>query len=120
MLEVSIFNPPISNIYSKESIPFLAVLISITRGIWGTPHKSLKDITEAYRLLEDATEKSEYKKTHFPGFTPSGIFHKRLDHELIKHSGVVHVDVDGLDEQQFAKVQQTLRKIENSLIAYCI
>ena len=119
MSQVTIYNH-VSNIYKKQDTTLLAVLLCIKKGTWGYQFENLKNITEEYRAIDDAKKKAEYKKTNFPGFTPSGIFRKRLDNELIKHSGIVHTDVDGLNEEQFAQVKENLKGIENLLIAYFI
>src|ERR1035437_2794060 len=89
MSQVTIYNH-VSNIYKKQDTTLLAVLLCIKKGTWGYQFENLKNITEEYRAIDDAKKKAEYKKTNFPGFTPSGIFRKRLDNELIKHSGIVH------------------------------
>jgi hypothetical protein len=60
-------------------------------------HPKLMDRVIAVRLLEDKKERDLLKVT-LPGVTFSGTFRTREDPALIKHSGLVALDFDGLGD----------------------
>lgn len=55
--------------------------------------------TEQLRAIADDNEARDYKGLHLDYITPSGIFSYCSDTSLIKHSGVLCMDLDHLDNR---------------------
>jgi DNA-binding transcriptional MerR regulator len=60
---------------------------------------SSKDLVKRIRLEKNKTERNELKK-QLPAVCFSGVFNKRVDSSIIKHSGLVCLDFDGYDKQK--------------------
>lgn len=55
--------------------------------------------TEELRLITDDNEARDYKGQHFDYVTPSGVFSYCNDTSLIRHSGILCLDLDHLDDR---------------------
>ncbi|NUQ25499.1 MAG: hypothetical protein HUU34_16255 [Saprospiraceae bacterium] len=86
-----------------------------------SPHlaKLMQPYLDALRSMEDATEKSEFKREYLPMITPSGLFSKRGEEYLIQHSGFIQIDIDFKDNthiENYSVLRWELAAIAN--IAY--
>ncbi len=59
--------------------------------------------TEVLRAITDNKEAKQYKATNFDYVTFSGTFSKREDKSLIKHSGLLTIDLDELSNVEEVK-----------------
>ena len=55
--------------------------------------------TEQLRAITDEDKAREYKGQHLDYVTPSGVFSYCSDHSLVKHSGILCMDLDHLDNR---------------------
>jgi hypothetical protein len=113
MTEISKFDPGIHNIIPVTPITVL-VGLSIVK------HTELKQLTSDFRNITDAKLKALFKKNKFPFVTWSGVFSKRADKNLIKHSGVIGIDVDKLTPHQFLQITTLLKNLEDKLAGYYV
>jgi hypothetical protein len=60
-------------------------------------------VTNQLRAITDPKEKRSYKAKHFDYITFSGTFNKRNDDDLIKHSLLMTVDLDHLENLDSTK-----------------
>jgi len=82
--------------------------------------KKYQDKVDAIRAIDDKTKRGEIKAT-LPAITPSGLFKTRetkvpLEEKLIKHSGLIQIDLDNLSEGDLDILKKELPKLKN--IAY--
>ncbi len=78
-----------------------------------------KTSVEQIRATTDKTRRDALK-SRLPCITPSGTFSRRSSSALIRHSGLICLDIDGKDNQyigNFAQLKAELCKIVN--VAYC-
>lgn len=87
----SYFSKPISNIRPKKTID----LYDLYNEIKGTRYI---ESTETLRQIKDSKEARKYKSLNFDYVTFSGTFSKRNDKELIKHSGLLTLDFDHIND----------------------
>lgn len=109
--EISKFNPGIHNI-----IPITPITVLV--GLSIVKHTELKQLTNDFRNITDARLKALFKKNKFPFVTWSGIFSKRTDKNLIKHSGIIAIDMDKLNPVQLLNVKPHLQELEDTLVSY--
>ena len=64
-----------------------------------------KEPTQQLRLISDKNDNRKYKASHFPYVTFSGTFSKRNEKALIKHSGLIAIDFDHLEDVETTKLQ---------------
>lgn len=90
---MSFFRKPITN-KRPEAVPVtLFQVYEYVRGRWAFPE------TAHLRSIADKDEARQYKGTNFDYITPSGVFSYCSDQCLIKHSGVLTMDLDELNER---------------------
>ena len=65
-----------------------------------------KGITEKLRSIEDEKEKKDFKKSNFDTICASGLFTKKADNSLLKHSGLIGIDIDHIGKEQVEEVKQ--------------
>lgn len=87
----SFFKSPVTNIF-PWNIMTLSQLYHLIRS------DSYKSATQCLRNIIDPKEARKYKATHFDYVTFSGTFTRRNDSDLIKHSGLLALDFDGLPQ----------------------
>ena len=109
---------------------YLDVEVSYFESCWSTAPKpinlfewlnddQLKEEVIKLRAIQDEEEQKKMKK-NFPAVTVSGLFHERNKKGLIKHSGLIAVDIDYKDNthlKNYDQLQNELKKIP--YIAYC-
>ena len=86
----SFFKAPIRNVFPADSL----WLHQIHKLITSDKYKST---TENYRQIVDVKEARKFKANNFDYVTFSGIFKKRNDKEIIKHSNLLTLDFDHLE-----------------------
>ena len=64
--------------------------------------------TEKLRMISDKEKARDYKAAHFDYVTPSGVFNYSNDTSLVKHSGVLCMDLDYLGNQVEEMFQKLL------------
>lgn len=87
----SFYEAPISNTRPYKSI----TLIDVYKAITGT---YFWEQTEKLRTIAEKSENRKYKATHFPYVTFSGTFYRRNEEGLTKHSGLIAIDFDHLED----------------------
>ncbi|MCL7753312.1 BT4734/BF3469 family protein [Polaribacter sp. Z022] len=86
----SFFKAPIRNVFPTETMWLHQIYTLITSNKY-------KSITNTFRTLKNTKEARKYKANNFDYVTFSGIFKKRSDKELIKHSNLLTIDFDHLE-----------------------
>ncbi|HLW33236.1 MAG TPA: BT4734/BF3469 family protein [Aequorivita sp.] len=99
----SYFEKPVTNIVPKRQ----ASLVEVFHLIKGNDFASC---TSTLRKIQDTKEARKYKATQFDYVTFSGLFSKRNDKNLQKHSGLLTIDFDQLRESSI--IRQALLKDE--------
>ncbi len=96
--EFSYFKKPVRNLetYSNICLLRLADLIASDK---------FKPQCETLRSFTDSKQAREYKANNFDYVTPSGSFSKRNADSLISHSGLICIDLDGLENLALAKTK---------------
>lgn len=94
--QFSYFKEPVKNV-----IPFKTItLADVYRALTGS---YLKEHTNQLRLISGKAENRAFKASKFPYVTFSGIFSKRNEKALIKHSGIIALDFDHVENVQTLK-----------------
>ena len=96
MFEMSYFAAPITN-----KVPQRTVTLQEVAGIIRSTQLGLQ--TQNLRAIKDHNEARLYKGCHLPYVTPSGVFTYCNDQSLVKHSGLLCMDLDGVDDVEALK-----------------
>jgi hypothetical protein len=91
--EFSVFPGPIKY-RGQPPTPTTSTLRKVFEKI--TTSERLRELTVKLRALSDRKEQAAFKATKLPFATFSGVFSARTDSSLIKHSGLLVIDLDGL------------------------
>ena len=94
----SFFKAPVRNVFPAETLRLHQVFELITSDKY-------KRITEDLRAITDVKEARKFKANRFDYVTFSGTFEKRNDSNLLKHSNLLTIDFDHLDNLQELKTQ---------------
>ena len=94
----SYFKAPIKNTTPLDTISLFDMYTFIRDVTFA--HK-----TEELRAIADKKEAKQYKASNFDYVTFSGTFSKREDKSLIKHSGLMTIDLDELSNLEEVKQQ---------------
>lgn len=98
LAEFSFFRAPIRNVY-----PFLNItLVDAYKLIRSDAYAK---VTQKLRSIDNPAEAREYKASLFNYVTFSGVFAARQDKALSKHSGLVTIDFDHVDNLAMLKEQ---------------
>lgn len=109
--EMSFYEAPITN-----KIPLRTMsLVEVARTVGST---WLAPQTTALRAISDVAEARRYKGWHFPYVTPAGVFSYCNDQSLVKHSGVLCMDLDYLEDVYGLKQQLIADKLFRTLMAF--
>ena len=92
----SFFKEPVTNVIPYRNITLLDAYHVITG-------KYLKRQTFKLRSISDKKQNRKYKSANFPYCTFSGVFAKRNESSLIRHSGLIAIDFDHLKDVQAVK-----------------
>ena len=91
MYEMSFFNGPITNKVPLTTLG-LAEVATIVKS------KKLEPQTKALRLIKEHEEARNYKGSNFPYVTPAGVFSYCSDASLVRHSSVLCMDLDHVED----------------------
>ena len=91
MFEMSYFMPPITNKVPSAAMTLDEVAARIRS-------QELAPQTEHLRGITDKAEARGYKGWNLPYVTPSGVFSYCSDDCLVKHSSVLCIDLDGVED----------------------
>lgn len=97
----SIFAPPIKNKTPLKEVSALDVYKVIT----STKYKA---ITDKLRAIETKEEQNKFKVSQFHFATFSGTFTNREAKDIINHSGLICVDIDGVQSDKIEALKETL------------
>lgn len=100
MTEISFYSTNIKQLWGAQTLPILSVLQAIKNG-------DFQDQVIPVANEPDKSKRNELKK-RVPYFTPSGVFEKREAAGLVKHSGLIAMDFDSLEN---------IKAVENALKA---
>lgn len=109
--EFSYFAPPITNKTPLRTVTLIQVANAI-KSTW------LKPQTEALRLIDDKEEARKYKGKNLPYITPTGTFSYCADHCLIKHSSVLCMDLDHIEDVDALKRKLINDSLFQTLMAF--
>lgn len=85
---------------------------------WLTSDKYKKDV-DLIRSIDDKKKRDKVKAS-LPAITPSGLFTKRAKSALIKHTGLMCIDIDYKDNIHLGNFDELKQHLSNILnVAYC-
>lgn len=90
-IELSYFNAPITN-----KVPSRTVTLAEVAQIIRSSQLGLQ--TQKLRTIRQKDEARLYKGCNFPYVTPSGVFSYCSDASLVNHSGLLCIDLDGVED----------------------
>lgn len=93
---MSYFNPPITNKTPSRTVSLDEVAELIRSTLW-------EPQTQFLRSLTDKAEARSYKGRSLPYVTASGVFSYCNDDSLIRHSRVLCIDLDGVEDVEALK-----------------
>jgi len=102
--EFSFFNRPIANTTPQKNVT-LSEVYELTKG------NKYKFETQRIRVTSDTKKQKELKSNSLDYATFSGVFEKRSNDALVKHSGLIVFDFDHLDD--VAGIRQILLQDSN-------
>ena len=97
--DCSFFKAPVRNVFPSETLRLGKIHQLIVSDKY-------KKITEELRAIEDSKKKRKFKANRFDYVTFSGVFERRNDKFLQRHSNLITIDFDHL--QDIEKVRQQL------------
>lgn len=92
----SFFKAPVMNVIPANDLKLSEIYDLITTNTY-------EAVTSHLRAITDLKEKRKYKAMHFDYVTFSGTFKKRNDDDLIKHSLLMTIDLDHLENLDSTK-----------------
>lgn len=109
--EMSYFDAPITNKVPQRTMS----LLEVAQLIESTAYMSQ---TQALRMLDDEAKARMYKGSHFPYITPAGVFSYCNDQSLLKHSGVLCMDLDHVGDVDGLKRKLIADRLFQTLMAF--
>lgn len=102
-----------SNIYTDFFSPSEEVSLSeIFDTIKSETHQSAISSIR-YAVHSGKEELSQSLKKQLPAFTPSGTFlNRRKIENLIEHNGIIHLDIDGLEQSEVKSIQEKVNECQ--------
>jgi len=97
--DCSFFKAPVRNVFPSQTLRLGKIYELIKGGTY-------KAITEELRSIEDIKERRKFKANRFDYVTFSGVFERRNDKFLQKHSNLITIDFDHLED--LTKVREQL------------
>lgn len=99
-IELSYFNAPITN-----KVPSRTVTLAEVAQIIRSSQLGLQ--TQKLRTIRQKAEARLYKGLNLPYVTPSGVFSYCSDASLVSHSGLLCIDLDGVEDVEGLKQRLT-------------
>ena len=109
--EMSFFDAPITNKVPQATVSLVEVAEMVRRA-WLEPQ------TRTLREIADEVKARTFKGCNFPYVTPAGVFSYCNDQSLIKHSGVLCMDLDHVDDVDGLKRKLTADPHFQTLMAF--
>ena len=109
--QFSYFNEPVKNVVPYKTINLADVYRALTSNY-------LKERTQQLRLISGKAENRNFKASNFPYVTFSGTFSKRNEKALIKHSGLIALDFDHVENVETLKQQLLTDKSLNTELLF--
>ena len=94
--EMSFFKKPITNKKPERTVTLFQVYQAIRSDYY-------KAVTEELRGLSDKGKLREFKSKNLDYVTPSGVFSYCSDDSLVRHSGLLCMDLDDLEDVEDVK-----------------
>ena len=94
--EMSFFKKPITNKKPERTVTLFQVYQAIRSNYY-------KAVTDELRAIIDKDKQREFKGENLDYITPSGVFSYCSDQSLIRHSGVLCMDLDVLEDVEDVK-----------------
>lgn len=91
---------PVTNVRSHYKASIMGAFNLITNPL------RYKDITEKLRSIKDEKEKKAFKKNNFDSLCVSGLFSRKADDCLLKHSNLMGIDIDHIGKEHVEEVKQ--------------
>ena len=88
---MSLYSYPITETDSINNISLFDVFVKVKS-------PELEEISTKIRGINNKNERDELKASSLPTFTPSGIFTKRNQVNFVKHSGIICIDFDNVED----------------------
>ena len=114
MKKISVFKPPIQNIYNPTQKNISEIFEIITKD------KENEKLISELRAIKDKKARNEFKTSKLLVATFSGTFTKRKLSGLIEHSSLVCIDIDNLNIEQMEQVRYVLGEINYLFVGYFI
>lgn len=89
--DCSFFKAPVRNVFPSQTLSLGKIYELIISDMY-------KAITEDLRSIEDIKERRKFKANRFDYVTFSGVFERRNDKYLQKHSNLITIDFDHLED----------------------
>jgi hypothetical protein len=110
---VTVFDEPITNKQKKIDLELAELFRYISTD------EELNGITTRFRTIEDAIKKGSAKRAIFSHAAFSGTFSYCDDKSLIKHSELICIDIDGLDESELKKIREiVIKDVEHTVLCF--
>ena len=109
--EMSYFERPISNKVPQRTM----TLVEVARLVKST---TIMSQTQALRQINDDAKARVFKGCNFPYVTPAGIFSYCNDQSLLKHSGVLCMDLDHVEDVNGLKRKLIADRLFQTLLAF--
>lgn len=90
-VKCSFYKAPVMNVFPTKELKLSEIYDLITSNTY-------ERVTNHFRTITDLKEKKKYKANKFDYVTFSGTFTKRNDEDLIKHSLLMTIDLDHLED----------------------
>ena len=111
LFEMSYFAQPITNKVPQRTVTLLQVAQAI-KSTWLEPQ------TVVLRQIGNEAEARRYKGSQFPYVTPAGVFSYCNDQSLVRHSGVLCMDLDHVGDVDSLKQQLIANELFQTLLAF--
>jgi hypothetical protein len=109
--EMSFFCAPITNKVPLRTVTLIEVA-KMVKSLWLEPQ------TTALRKITSEAEAREFKGKNLPYVTPAGIFSYCNDQSLVKHSGVLCMDLDHIGDVDGLKHRLIKDSLFETLMAF--
>ena len=109
--EMSFFCAPITNKVPLRTVTLIEVA-KMVKSLWLEPQ------TTALRKITSEAEAREFKGKNLPYVTPAGVFSYCNDQSLVKHSGVLCMDLDHIDDVDGLKHRLIKDSLFETLMAF--
>jgi predicted P-loop ATPase len=93
-----------------------AKIIDIGEFVNYVKYATYKHVSDKIAAIEDKATRQKYKAEHLPYITTSGVFSERANAGLLEHSGLISIDIDGVENM--AEVRDLLQSDPHTFILF--